>query len=294
MTPRSLVRIAAAFAALAVACAGPPARAQSLQRLTITRFTLASDTATPTLEVPFHLLIVVRVRERVGELDTLDLPVLTSLELLGDERHLSSDASGTLYRETITVVAHHTGSITIDPATLDAIDARDGKAKRYFSNPLTLTVRGGALAPLRSGGAALLAGAVFVLRVAVVLAGLLCAVAIVALLFRRKSVPAPMPAQPVAPRFEPPRDPRDDLRDALVVLRAEPTRANAMLARSHVRATVGATDDETLADVLARAACDDPAMALVLRNLERAAFTYDADLQAAIAAAVDSLEHAIA
>jgi len=293
MTPRSQAWIAAAIAALVIACLGPAARAQSLQRLTITQFTLASDTATPTLEVPFHLLIVVRVRERIGELDTLDLPVLTSLELLGDERHLSSDASGTLYRETITVVAHHTGSITIDPATLDAIDARDGKAKRYFSNRLTLTVRGGALAPLRSGAAAILAGVLFVLRVAVVLAGLLCAVAIVVLLFRRRNVPAQVAAQPAAHRLEPPRDPRDDLRDALVVLRAEPTRANALLARTHVRATVGATDDETLADVLARADCDDPAIALVLRNLERAAFTYDADLQAAIAAAVDSLEHAI-
>ncbi len=293
MTHRARARIAAAIAALVIACVGPAARAQPLQRLTITQFTLASDTATPVLEVPFHLVIVARVRERISELDTLDLPVLTSLELLGDERHLSSDASGTLYRETITVVAHHTGSITIDPATLDAIDARDGKAKRYFSNRLTLTVRGGALAPLRSGGAAILAGIVFALRVAVVLAGLLCAVAIVVLLFRRKRAPAPVAAEPAPHRFEPPHDPRDDLRDAFVVLRAEPTRANAMLARTHVRATVGATDDETLADVLARAACDDPGMARVLRDLERAAFTSDADLRAAISAAVDSLEHAI-
>lgn len=293
MTPRSRAMIVAAIAAIVIACVGSAARAQSLQRLTITQFTLASDTATPTLEVPFHLLIVVRVRERIGELDTLDLPVLTSLELLGDERHLSSDESGTLYRETITVVAHHTRSITIDPATLDAIDARDGKAKRYFSNRLTLTVRGGALAPLRRGGETILAGVVFVLRVAVVLAGILCAVAIVVLLFRRRAVHTPAAPQPIVHHFEPPRDPRDDLRDALLVLRAEPTRANALLARTHVRATVGATDDETLADVLARAACDDPAMAPVLRNLERAAFTHDADLQAAIATAVDSLEHAI-
>ncbi|MHB8146970.1 MAG: hypothetical protein ACYDGM_06895 [Vulcanimicrobiaceae bacterium] len=267
--------------------------AQSLQRLTITRFTLAADTAAPTLEVPFHLLITVHVDQRIDELDTLDLPVLTSLELLGDERRLTSNASGTIYRETITVVAHHTGAIHIAPATLDAVDARDGKPKQFYSNALTLTVQGGTLEPLQSVGSGLIAFVVFALRVLMILVGIACAVAIVALLFRRRA--APPQAQnptPAAEPIEPSRNARDELHDVFLVLRASPTRANAMRARSRARNIVGATDAQTLADVLARPESSDPLVARILRTLERAAFTYDADLQAAIADAIDALEHA--
>jgi len=293
MTPRlrrGFIAVAAAFMLVCVAIAGG---AQSLQRLTVTRFTLASDTATPTLEVPFHLLITVHVDQRIDELDTLDLPVFTSLELLGDERRLTSNTSGTIYRETITVVAHHTGTIHIAPATLDAIDARDGKPKRYFSNALTLVVQGGALKPLQDFGSGLTAVVLSLLRVLMVLVGIACAVAIVVLLFRRRATQQP-PAQPTptAEPAEPARDARDELRDVMLVLRASPTRANAMRARSWARSIVGATDAQTLADVLAQPPSADPLVARVLRTLERAAFTYDADLQVAIADAVDALEHA--
>ena len=85
-------------------------------------------------------------------------------------------------------------------------------------------------------------------------------------------------------------DPKARLREALAVLRADRTRAGAMRARSIVRRMVGATDAETLADVLRRPLATDRDMRDLLRALERAGFTHNADLGVAIAAAIAQLE----
>ena len=272
-----------------------PASAQTLQHLTVTQFTLTADTNSPKLEQPFHLIVSVHVKQTLAGIENLDLPVLAELELLGDERRVTRDASGTTYRESIEVVAHHTGDVRIAPATLDAVDARDERAKRFFSNDLSLTVAGGPLQPLREAGH--VAGAIF--RALVTLAvWLLCAAAaifVAVTVFRRRRVSLPAPAvveDPVPVRR--PRDPHDLLRDGLLTLRAEPTRYSAVQVRSLARALVGANDTETLSDVLRRPGANDVRMRDVLRSLERAAFTYDSDLPAAIDAAIASLEHALA
>ncbi len=183
-----------------------PAQAQALQRLTVSNFALSADAPSPKLEQPFHLIVTVHVKQQVATLENLDLPILAELELLGDERRITRDASGTTYRENITVIAHHTGAIHIAPATLDAVDARDGKAKRFFSNDLTVNVSGGALQPLREAGNA--AGAV--LRAGLTIAfwiACLAAAAFVAItVYRRRRAPvattvrsyvAPPPLPPV-------------------------------------------------------------------------------------------------
>ena len=54
-------------------------------------------------------MLTLRVRERVGEIQNINLPILAELELLGDERETASRQHGTFYRETITVVAHDPG-----------------------------------------------------------------------------------------------------------------------------------------------------------------------------------------
>jgi hypothetical protein len=54
---------------------------------------------------------------------------------------------------------------------------------------------------------------------------------------------------------------------------------------------VGASDAETLADVLRRPLAADPSLRDLLRALERAGFTHDADLGVAVAAAIAQLEH---
>ncbi len=267
------------------------ASAQSLQRLTVTQLTLASDTATPHIEAPFHLIVTAHVRQRIAELDNLDLPILAELELLGDEHTLVPQGGGTTYRETITVVAHHSGAITIAPVTLDAVDARDGKPKRYFSNSLTVHVAGPGAAIVAAGDAwqGIRALAQALLRLGLMLVGIAGVVfLVVALIRRRPSPPAPVvtlaPARPVL------RDPKDELREALETLRRERTRAGAMRARSIVRRMVGANDAETLADVLQRPLATDPNLRDLLRALERAGFTYDADLNVAVAAAIAQLE----
>ena len=272
-----------------------PARAQTLQHLTVSQFALTADTNAPKLEQPFHLVVTVRVKQPVKEIENLDLPVLAELELLGDERRVTRDASGTMYREAIEVVAHHTGDVRIAPATLDAVDARDKRAKRYFSNDLSLTVTGGPLEPLRGAGHAAAALLQMLATFVVWILGAAAAIFVAITIFRRRSVPLPAPApipEPTPVRRV--REPRDLLRDGLLTLRAEPTRYSAVQVRSLARALVGANDTETLSDVLLRPGANDVRMRDVLRSLERAAFTYDSDLPAAIDAAIISLEHALA
>lgn len=288
-----VVTICAALALTFGATTAAPA--QALQRLTVGQFTLAADEPAPKLEQPFHLIVTVRVKQKVGALENLDLPILAELELLGDERRITRDATGTTYRENITVVAHHTGAIHIAPATLDAVDARDGKAKRYFSNDLTLEVTGGALQPLREAGSA--AGAMLraALSIAFWIVCLAAAAFVAVTIFRRRravpvAIAAPLDDPPPAPAV---RDDRDLLHDGLLALRAERSRAAAVAVRALVREMVGASQTETLSYVLRRPGAQKPRMRSLLVALERAAFTYDNDLPAAIDDAIAALEHAL-
>jgi hypothetical protein len=268
-----------------------PASAQSLQRLTVTQLTLSADTTTPQVEVPFHLIVTAHVRERISELDNLDLPILAELELLGDERSLVAQSGGTTYRETITVVAHHAGTITIAPVTLDAVDARNGRRTRFSSNSLTLHVAGPSAAVVTTVNAweRLQNLAVAVFRALLWIVGVAIVLFVFAALTRRRPAPPP----PIA--YDPPKpvtvDAKTQLREALDTLRADRTRAGAMRARSIVRRMVGATDTETLSDVLRRPLAAGRDMRDLLRALERAGFTHDADLDAAVAAAIAQLEH---
>jgi hypothetical protein len=284
-------RAAAALALLGVLIASAPAiaGAQALQRLTVLSFVLAADTTAPRAGLPFHLTLTLRVRERVSQIANIDLPGLSQLELLGDERETTTTPLGTQYRETVTVVARSGGTIAISPGTLQAIDARDGKPKQWFSNALALHVAG---APSRVVSMAARDVGVALLW----LLGLACLVAIVVLLVRRRAlVPRPAPA-PVA---RPPahavvvRTARQRAQDALTVLRAERTRSAAITVRAAIWRMVGASDGETLADVLRRTDSNDRVTRGLLVALERSAFTYEQDLHDAIEDACGALERYI-
>ncbi len=281
-----------ALVLLLIAFALTPANAQSLQRLHVTQLTLAADTNTPRIEVPFHLVVTAHVRERISELDNVDLPILAELELLGSERTTVASRTGSTYRETITVVAHHSGAITIAPVTLDAIDARNGKPTRFSSNSLVLHVAGPAAAIVATVDVWQRVGLVFAVlfRALLWVLGVGIVLFIFAALVRRRPVPAAGPVVTLAPPKPVIVDPKARMREALEVLRGNRTRAGAMRARSIVRRMVGATDAETLADVLRRPLATDRDMRDLLRALERAGFTHDADLGVAIAAAVAQLE----
>ncbi|MGA2758886.1 MAG: hypothetical protein ABSF08_01025 [Candidatus Cybelea sp.] len=275
------------------------ARTQTLQRLTVESFVLSADTLQPQVEVPFHVIVTLRVRENVSEINNLQLPMLAQLELLGDERKTVSDPSGTRYQELVTVVAHSDGRIVIAPATLQAIDARDGKPKQWFTNDLPLSVHSSA-AHIANGVAVGLFAHVARIAAALLWLALLAGavVLILFLLLRRRAPVAVPPAVPVSYQQAPVQAPplseaerrRHQIEDALLVLRAERTRSAAVRIRGAVWRVIGAPEGETLGDVLRRPGCGEGDLRDLLVALERSAFTYDEDLPNAIDDACAALE----
>jgi len=273
-----------------------PARAETLQRLTVTQLLLSADTTQAKVDEPFHLIITAHVREKITSLDNVDLPILAEVEVLGDEHSLSRSNDGTTYREVITVVAHNAGTIALTPVTLDAVDSRTGKPSRFSSNTLTIEVARGGLSS--AAPSTVDYGAIFwrIVRVAfyVICGGALLLVIVLLLRRNRRPKPQVMRLPQATPVARPARDPRDIFHDALVTLRAEPTRPTALRVRHVVRAMVGASDTETLADVLRRPLAAETRMRDVLRALERAAFTHESDLHAAIGRAIAAMENLVA
>jgi hypothetical protein len=290
MVSRAALKCGLSFVAFVTFAA--TGQAQTLQRLTVQSFALSADTTRPRIDVPFQLIVTLRVRERVTQIENIELPILAELELLGDERQTATDPQGTQYRETITVVAHHAGGIAIGPATLQAIDARDGKPKQWYTNPLTLQIGGVEARAFREGAHALLAAALVALRVLLLLIGVGCVVVVLVLLFRRRRRPVAIVVAPVPPAAPPvvQRSRRKQFEDALTVLRTERTRASAVRVRAAVWRMLGASDGETLGDVLRRPEANEDSMRDLLIALERSAFTYDEDLRAAIDDACSSME----
>jgi hypothetical protein len=293
-----MVRRAATVALVAafLAPAGS-ALAQGLARLTVQSFALASDTNEPRIDVPFHLILTLRVRERVGEITNVNLPILAELELLGDERETTSGPRGTQYRETITVVAHQSGAIAIAPATLQAIDARDGKPKQWYTNGLTLRVGGAPPHVLRDALHLLRNTALALFWVLLWLLGIGCIAFAAVVIFRRRrrpavAAPAPVPGPPPPPPIVE-RSRRQQAEDALAVLRAERSRTAAVAVRAAIWRMVGASDGETLGDVMRRPESHDQTMRQLLIALERSAFTYEDDLPRAIEDACSALERYI-
>jgi len=280
-------RSALATCALVLALAGVANAA--LARLNVASFTFSADTSVPAQEQPFHLILDVRLNGHVDDLEGVVLPQLGTLEILGDEKHTLASGANTEYRETIAVVAHQGGAIAIPPAYLDAIDARDGKPKRFLSNDLTLHV---------AGPASVLAGSARskLFPVLGFLAGAVLIVALALAALKLRKAPPDVPAVETAPVQEPvvaiaPADaPADAVAGARARLAVDPTREGALASRSVLWRSVGASDGETLADVVRRPGAHDPALRAVLRALERAAFTNDLDRPAAIGDALRALD----
>lgn len=272
-----------AAATIAFGCA-IPAGAQSLQRVTVTSFSLASDQPAPGVDTRFHLVITLGIAQRVDDVENLQLPDLSALEVLGDERGLSSAPQGSLYREVLTVAAHSGGSITIAPATFDAIDNRDGKPKQWSTNSIVIHVAGPPAAV--SNALRVLVGRILLATgVGVIVLGAL----MLPVLRKPPPVTAPVP-EPPPPTAAP--TVRERLREALALLRNDPTRAGVMRARTVLHRMVGASDGETLDDVMLRAKKLHPELLPVLPSVERAAFTYDEDFAQARTDAECALESA--
>lgn len=272
MRARAL-RAGAALLGLA-ACLATGVDAEQLSRLHVTALGLSTDILRPKVDQTFHLVVSLHVREHNVLFDTVQLPSFNGLDELGDERSSVSGARGTDYRETLTIVAHAPGRYRVSPASFDAIDAADGKPKRFISNGLTIVV-----------GNSVSNGAPSIVRALRLLFVLLLATTIPLLawlIFARTRPSAPPRAAPPAPPSPPKRTIEDDLREALLRLRERRDRPSALCARRVLRSAAGAGDGETLADVLRRPAARDPRLRALLISAERAAFVQNEYLPDAI------------
>jgi hypothetical protein len=251
------------------------AQAQQLQRLHVKSFILTSSAARPRLEVPFDVTLTIRVSERLAELQNVYLPTFMGAEELGDLREQSSGPSGTVYRETLRLVAHARGPLGIGSAYLDAIDARDGKPKRFISNDLHLYVDGDpaadAVRALRTGAWS----AIFAIVTLLVL---------VAFIRLRNRPPAevrvPQIAQTEAPPIVQPEP--SEFEAALDRLRMCRDRNSVVRLRAALWRIAGARDGQTLSEVLQTPQGADEQLRRLLVAVERAAFVEERQLDAAI------------
>ncbi|HET6894421.1 MAG TPA: hypothetical protein VFH72_03465 [Candidatus Baltobacteraceae bacterium] len=257
-------------------CAG--ALGQQYQRLHVRSFTLSSDTSAPQLEQPFHVTLTIRVAENVSQLRNVFLPTFFGAEELGDVQQIVHGTGGTTYRETLTLVAHARGMLTVTSAYLDAIDARDGKAKRFISNSLRLPVGGGPISSVWGILRVLVLLAIYIVLIA-------AALFVLWAIFRRRRA---VPAAPPAPMFAPeppqtsPQPPRDEIGDALRALRERRDRASVIRLRAALWHAAGASSGETLSDVLARPVAHGENLRRLLMTVERATFIEQARLDDAI------------
>jgi len=255
--------------ALGIALAPQAAAAQSLARLHVRSFEMVADRYDVKVGETIHLRITALVRERIAQLNNVTLPELSGFDLLGDERSCYPEADGgTRCVEAMSIAPQQPGDVTIAPATLDAIDARDGRPSRFATGNLSIKVEADPDAWFSSWLAAF--GSVLwpLLRLAgvVVLAGV--ALAAIAWAFGRPRT-APPPPQPVP--AQPP--PLEDFGLLIARLGAEPTRANVVAVRDALRRRIGARPEETFGDLLARGAVgDDRELLAAMNAIERAAF----------------------
>jgi hypothetical protein len=235
---------------------------------------MSVDRASVAVGEPFHITIGTHVDERVVELDNLTLPDLSGFESLGDERRCVASGTGSECMEIVTLDATVAGRRTIAGATLDAIDARNGKPSRFTTDAVTIDVTGAAPDPVGDTISNFLFGAI---RGAIVF--VLVVVGVFALIWgfasrRRTSMPPPPPAVPYVPVAQPPPDPLARFRELVDELARDPSRANVRKVRDAMRASVGARDEETFGDLAARHAAE-PAVLDALGAVERAAFCED-------------------
>jgi len=247
------------------------AQAQQLQRLHVKSFTLTSDTVRPKLEVPFNVTLTIRLADNVAQLQNVYLPTFIGPEELGDVREQSTGKSRTIYRETLRLVAHARGPLTIGSAYLEAIDARDGKPKRFLSNDLQLYVDGDPAASVAALRAALWAAVITLLALVAILA-------FVRLRKRPVTSIEVVPEQPPEPIVHAP----SEFETALAQLRARRDRETVLRLRRVLWHIAGAEPGETLAAVLRRPQAMDAQLRQRLIAVERAAFVEERRLNGAI------------
>jgi hypothetical protein len=202
-------------------------------------------------------------------LDELVIPDVGTMQMLGDERNVSTSPSGADVVETLTLEPAQPGTFTFAGAYLDAIDARTGKPSRFSSNPVRVVVVGPRRTFFASWFAAVKLLAALALGGTIVLAALAAVILIVRL--RRRERPVVDVAAPVTPPpAAPPRTPRNAVAEALRAYRASPANGSLLRLRTALFEAAGANEGSTLRDALGRT--DDAALRDALVAAEHAAF----------------------
>jgi hypothetical protein len=283
--------VAAAAAALLLPAA--PAAAQ-LVRLHVQSMALSADPARVRMGDVLRLIVRVRVREAVARLDNVTLPNLTGFDVLGDERRCAPQrGGGSECSEVLSLSPSASGPRTLGPVLLDAIDARNGKATRFASNVVRVSV-GGPSALANTGAVARELWSEIGDALGFVGALALIAIAIIGLVLfsRRRRARRPVAAEPVQ-QVQAASVIDDDARwrTMLSNLRVRPSRARVEAVRTVLRERIGAREAETFGDLVARGAqMEEPSAMEALRLVERAAFVDDDHLPQAVDDAMPALE----
>jgi hypothetical protein len=194
----------------------------------------------------FSVTVRIVIAEKRDRLDELVLGAVDDCTIVGDERrHAALPGGGTEFKEVLTLEAGDPGTATITPAYIDAVDPANGRALRYSTDPVSVTVT--AAEPVDRTYRSLLdvaRAASIVLGAAGLLAGAL------AVARRRRSAPpapaaAPLPLPPLVPASPP----------GLAALAAQFARSreerDLLALRSRLFDHAGAAAGATLADALA-------------------------------------------
>lgn len=275
--------VTAALAAALLALV-PCAPALALRPLHVDALSMRADRTQVQIGEVFHLAIHARVKEPVAALDELVVPDVGTMQLLGDERHVTTSAAGTDVVETLTLEPKQSGAFTFNGAYLDAIDARSGKPSRFSANAVRVVVA-------RPDGALWSTWIVRAQIAAIALAGTGLLVVVALLLTLRRARRRPVAAPPSEPVAGPPprgRTARDEVADALHLYRTAPANASLTRLRGALFAAAGAAPGATLRDALA--ATPDAGLRRPLIAAERTAFAPAAARDASSAELVDATE----
>jgi len=282
MAEISRLIVAALFAAVLAPVATP---AQLLQRLHVRSFAISADRSFARVSDTVHVSITLHTDEAIDSCDAVTLPDFFGFEVLGDERVRQSSPRGTDCTERITLQATTPGLHRIGPATLDAIDATTGRPSRFGTN--TIEIRVGAAVPDYGVW----------IRELVISFGSVLALAVALFLlvrYRLSRFGAVTRIEPEPELPQPAVQPESDAsrwRTLIATLAQHPTRGNVIGVRTLLRERIGARDEETFGDLLARGAMrEQPDLLDAMRAIERATFIDDSNLTAAVRDSIAPLD----
>lgn len=266
---------------LAVFCASAAvARADvHYQQLDIQILTMAADRRIVPVGGLFHLKIHAHIAQKITQLDHLLLPDLSPFEQIGDERHMTPVRGGTDFDELLTLKALRPGDFAIPAASIDAINSKTMLASKFSTTDSVVVSVPPILPPWSTWSAWPMLRYAAIVAVAVAVAVLTYQIGGMFWLWYRDGIrrrryngavasPAPTLVPAVISKTAVQR-----LRDAITKISHDPSVEYAEELRSALRDAVGAREEETLSDILARIpASDRGVIDRALRAAERAAF----------------------